>query len=45
MFTHDVLLPRERVQYTFLRIRDKHGELLHWHPARSQAVDVVLLDD
>ncbi len=45
VFTHDVLLPRERVQYTFLRIRDKHGELLHWHPARSQAVDVVLLDD
>lgn len=45
VFTHDVLLPRERVQYTFLRIRGKQGELLHWHPARSQAVDVVLLDD
>lgn len=45
VFTHDVLLPRERVQYTFLRIRGKQGELLHWHPARNQAVDVVLLDD
>ncbi len=45
VFTHDVLLPRDRVQYTFLRVRRHQGELLSWHPARSQPVDVVLLDE
>ena len=45
VFTHDVLLPRERVQYTFLRICGTQAELLHWHPARQRAEEVVLLDE
>lgn len=45
VFTHDVLLPRERVQYTFLRVRGLEGELLHWSPGRGEAVPVILLDD
>lgn len=44
VFTHDVLLPRERVQYTYLRVRGTKGELLAWSPARSAPVPVVLLD-
>ncbi len=45
VFTHDVLLPRERVQYTFLRIRGHEGELLRWSPGRGRPVPVVLLED
>lgn len=45
VFTSDELLPRERVQYTFLRIRDHEGELLHWSPGRGEAIPVVLLED
>jgi hypothetical protein len=45
VFTSDELLPRERVQYTFLRIRGHEGELLHWSPGRGEAVPVVLLED
>lgn len=45
VFTSDELLPRERVQYTFLRIRGHQGELLHWSPGRGEAVPVVLLED
>lgn len=45
VFTHDVLMPRERVQYTFLRMRDAAAELLHWSPGRREAMPVVLLDD
>lgn len=45
VFTHDVLLPRERVQYTFLRVRGVNAELLHWSPGRGEAVPVILLDD
>lgn len=45
VFTHDVLLPRERVQYTFLRVRDEKAELLHWSPGRNEAMPVILLDD
>ncbi len=45
VFTHDVLLPRERVQYTFLRIRGHEGELLHWSPGRGRPIPVVLLED
>lgn len=44
VFTPDSLLPRERVQYTFLRIRGHEGKLLHWSPARGDAVPVVLID-
>lgn len=44
VFTHDVLLPRDTVQYTFLRIRGATAELQHWKPERGQAVEVVLLD-
>lgn len=45
VFTHDVLLPRERVQFTFLRIRGKAGELMHWSPGRGQPLPVILLDE
>jgi len=45
VFTHDVLLPRDRVQYTFLEIRDHNGELRHWSPGRGAALPVVLLDE
>lgn len=45
IFTHDVLIPRERVQYTFLRIRGHEGELLRWSPERDKALPVVLLED
>ncbi|MBK6921806.1 MAG: metallophosphoesterase [Deltaproteobacteria bacterium] len=45
VFTHDVLLPRERVQFTFLRVRDHEGELLHWSPGRREPLPVILLDE
>lgn len=45
VFTHDVLIPRERVQYTFLRIRGDQGELLHWSPGRGEPLEVILLDE
>ena len=44
VFTHDVLVPRERVQYTFLRVRGKQADLLHWSPGRGRPLPVVLLD-
>jgi len=45
VFTHDVLIPRERVQYTFLRVRGREGELLQWSPGRGHPMPVVLLDE
>ncbi len=45
VFTHDQLLPRERVQYTFLRVRDQNAELLHFSPGRGEAIPVILLED
>jgi UDP-2,3-diacylglucosamine pyrophosphatase LpxH len=45
VFTDDVLLPRERIQYTFLRMRGNDEELLHWSPGRREALPVVLLDE
>jgi UDP-2,3-diacylglucosamine pyrophosphatase LpxH len=45
VFTHDVLVPRERVQYTFLRIRGTEGELLQWSPGRGRPIPVVLLEE
>jgi hypothetical protein len=45
VFTHDVLLPRERVQYTFLRVRGLDAELLHFSPGRGRALAVVLLEE
>ncbi|HKE13746.1 MAG TPA: hypothetical protein VKB80_02690, partial [Kofleriaceae bacterium] len=45
VFTADALLPRERVQYTFLRVRGHQGELLHWSPGRREATPVVLLEE
>ena len=45
VFPHDVLLPREPIQYTFLRVRGREAELLRWSPGRGRAVPVVLLDD
>ena len=45
VFAADALLPRERVQYTFLRVRDYRGELLHWSPGRAEATPVILLEE
>jgi hypothetical protein len=45
VFTHDELLPRERVQYTFLRVRGDAAELMHYSPGRNDAVPVILIDD
>ena len=45
VFTHDVLLPRERVQYTFLQVTGDDAQLMHWSPGRGQPMPVVLLDD
>lgn len=45
VFAADTLLPRERVQYTFLRVRGHEGELLHWSPGRGEATPVVLIEE
>jgi UDP-2,3-diacylglucosamine pyrophosphatase LpxH len=45
VFTHDVLMPRERVQFTFLRVHRYEAELLYWSPGRGSAAPVVLLDE
>lgn len=45
VFTHDVLVPRERVQYTFLRVRGGDAELLQWSPGRGRPMPVILLDE
>lgn len=45
VFTHDVLLPRERVQFTFLRVEGTKARLQHWSPGRGEPLPVILLDD
>jgi UDP-2,3-diacylglucosamine pyrophosphatase LpxH len=45
VFSHDVLVPRPTVQYTFLRVRGHEGELLQWSPGRADALPIVLLED
>jgi hypothetical protein len=45
VFTHDVLLPRERVQFTFLRVLGYEAELLYWSPGRGNSAPVILLDE
>jgi len=45
VFTHDAFLPRERVQYTFLRVRGTEAELLRWSPERERALPVILLEE
>jgi UDP-2,3-diacylglucosamine pyrophosphatase LpxH len=45
VFRHDELVPRERVQYTFLRVRGRQPELLHWSPGRGEPLAVILVDD
>jgi len=45
VFTGDVLVPRERVQYTFLRVRGHEAELLQWSPGRERPMPVVLLEE
>jgi UDP-2,3-diacylglucosamine pyrophosphatase LpxH len=45
VFTHDVLVPRERVQYTFLRVCGREAELLQWSPGRGRPTPVVLLEE
>jgi len=44
VFTPDSLMPRERVQYTFLRIQGNEGKLEYWSPGRSEAMRVILID-
>lgn len=44
VFADDVLVLRERVQYTFLRVRGVEGELLQWSPGRGRPMPVVLLE-
>ncbi len=45
VFTHDVLLPRERVQFSFVDVVDNDATLMHWNPLRGRASPVVLLDE
>ena len=45
VFSHDILVPRERIQFTFLRVRGHEGTLLHWSPGRERPVPVVLMDE
>jgi len=45
VFTHEELMPRERVQFTFLRVRGHEGELLQWSPGRGEPMPVILLDE
>lgn len=45
VFTHDVLAPRERIQYTFLRVRGQEAELLQWSSSRGEPRPVILLDE
>jgi hypothetical protein len=45
VFTHDVFLPRERIQFTFLRVRGREAELLRWSPGRERAQPVILLEE
>ncbi|HEY6001739.1 MAG TPA: hypothetical protein VIV57_02615 [Anaeromyxobacter sp.] len=45
VFAHDILVPRERVQYTFLRVRGAEGELLQWSPGRGRAMPVILFEE
>jgi UDP-2,3-diacylglucosamine pyrophosphatase LpxH len=45
VFTHDVLVPRARVQFTFLRVQDDEAELFHWSPQRDRALPVILLEE
>ncbi|WP_248359784.1 metallophosphoesterase family protein [Anaeromyxobacter oryzae] len=44
LFSDDLLLPRERVQYTFLRVSGRDAELLQWSPGRGRPIPVVLLE-
>ncbi|MHB8876201.1 MAG: hypothetical protein ACYC8T_21125 [Myxococcaceae bacterium] len=45
VFSHEILVPRERVQFTFLRVRGHEGALLNWSPGRNRPVPVVLMDE
>ncbi len=45
VFTHDVFLPRDRIQYTFLKVEGDTGSVLHWSPGRGKALPVILLDE
>jgi hypothetical protein len=40
-----VFLPRERVQFTFLRVRGLEAELLQWSPGRDRPMPVILLEE
>jgi len=45
VFTHDDLMPREQVQFTYLRVRGLSAELLQWSPGRGEPLPVILLDE
>jgi UDP-2,3-diacylglucosamine pyrophosphatase LpxH len=44
VFADDDLVLRERVQYTFLRVRGEEAALLQWSPGRGKPMPVVLLE-
>jgi hypothetical protein len=45
VFTHEPLMPRERVQFTFLRVRGRRAELLYWSPSRGRGLPVILFEE
>jgi UDP-2,3-diacylglucosamine pyrophosphatase LpxH len=45
VFTYDILVPRERVQYTFLQVRGRDAELMQWSPGRGRPLPVILFDE
>ena len=45
VFTHDVLMPRERVQFTYLHVTGVDAKLKQWSPGRGHPVPVVLIDE
>jgi len=45
VFAHEPLLPRERIQFSFLRVRGQQAELLHWSPGRGRAVPAILFEE
>jgi hypothetical protein len=45
VFSHETLVPREALQFTFLRVRGREAGLFHWSPGRKRAVPVVLMDE
>jgi len=45
VFTDDVLMPRARVQFTFLSVQGTEAELMQWSPKHGRTLPVILLED